>query len=137
MVYGGVSTHGLWTAKNNSIPNDKGGNPVALKDKKGNWISSPEAIKKLCLEELVERLRHRKINPDLVHLQHMKEPFCKKRIELVKHVKSARWTIHDLKKVLKTLKNGKCRDPSGLVNELLKPDVAGEDLFKSLLFMKW
>ena len=132
---GGISTHGIWKAKNNLIPNDKGGNPVALKDKKGNMISSPEAIKKLCLEEMVERLRHRTINPDLVHLQKLKEQLCKKRIELVKHVKSAHWTVHDLEKVLKTLKNGKCRDPTGLVNELLKPNVAGEDLIKSLLFM--
>ena len=61
---GGISTHGLWRAKKNLIPNDKGGNPVALKDKSGNLITSPEAIKKLCLDEMVKRLRHRKINPE-------------------------------------------------------------------------
>ena len=65
---GAVSTHGLWKAKNNLIPNDKGGNHVALKDKKGNMISSPEVIRKL-----VERPRHRKINPELINLQQLKE----------------------------------------------------------------
>ena len=43
---GGISTHGMWKAKQNLIPNDKGGNPVALKDKKGNLNKSPKAITK-------------------------------------------------------------------------------------------
>ena len=59
---GAISTHGLWKAKRNLVPNDKRCNPVALNDRKGNLITSPEAIKRLCLEEMVERLRHRKIN---------------------------------------------------------------------------
>ena len=37
--------------------------------------------------------------------------------------------------MLKSLKNGKCRDPQGLGNELFKPGVAGKDLQYSLLHM--
>ena len=132
---GGISTHGLWKAKKNLIPNDKTCKPVSLEDKRGNLITSPEALKKLCLEEMIERLRHRKINPELLHLQELKEKLCNKRIELVKHVKSAPWTYQELEIVLKTLKKGKCQDPQGLVNEIFRPGVAGEDLIKSMLLL--
>ena len=37
--------------------------------------------------------------------------------------------------VLKSLKNNKSRDPHGMVNELFKPGVIGQDLFKSLLML--
>ena len=130
---GGINTNGLWKAKNNLIPKDKLHNPVALFDKKGNLITNPEGIKQLCLEEMVERLRHRKIKPDLIQLQHLKEKLCKKRLELAEHKKSEPWTHKQLDKVLSSLKNGKCRDPEGLINELFKHGVAGQDLKDSIL----
>ena len=64
-------------------------------------ISSPEAIRKLCLEEMVERLRTRKINPELIHFQQLKEQLCKKRIELARHMKTA----HGLYMIWKELLN--------------------------------
>ena len=65
----------------------------------------------------------------------MKEKLCQKRIELTKHTRTTPWTYQEFEKVLKSLKNGKCRDPKGLINELFKPDVAGEDLLFSMLEM--
>lgn len=38
-------------------------------------------------------------------------------------------------KVLSKLKNGKSRDPHGMINELFKPGVCGTDLQDSLLMM--
>ena len=64
---GGINTNGVWSAKNRIIPKDKSSIPTALKDKKGNFISSAEGIKELCLNAMVFRLRHRKIYPDLIH----------------------------------------------------------------------
>ena len=84
---------------------------------------------------MVESLRHRIINPELIHLQQLKEQLCKKRIELARHMKTAPWTLYDLERVFKSQKNGKCRDRKGLVNELFKPGVAGEDLIQSILHM--
>ena len=43
------------------------------------------------------------------------------------------WTKSQLRKVLKKLKENKTRDPHGLVNELFKPGVIGNDLEESLL----
>ena len=41
---GGINTNGLWRAKRNIIPNDRSNNPIALKDKRGNMITSPDGI---------------------------------------------------------------------------------------------
>ena len=49
--------------------------------------------------------------------------------------KSPEWSVNDVVSVLKSLKNGKCRDPLGLVNELFKPPVAGKDLILSITKM--
>ena len=70
---GGISTHGLWKAKNHLFPKNKDSNPVALKDREGNLITNPEGIKVLRANEMIERLRHRNIHPNLLELQHMKE----------------------------------------------------------------
>ena len=132
---GGINTNSLWKSKNKLIPRDKTHNPVALKDRKGNMITNPDGIKKLCLDEMVERLRHRNMNPKLIQLQVMKEILCKKRLEGAKHMKSEAWTISVLEAVLKTLQKGKCRDPQGFINELFKIDALGSDLKNSILYM--
>ena len=84
---------------------------------------------------MVERLRHREMHPNLIQLQCMKEILCKKRIEVAKHMKSEAWTLNNLEIVLKSLKKGKCRDPQGFINDIVKPDVIGADLKNSLLVM--
>ena len=111
---GGINTNGVWKARNSIIPKDKAHNTIALKDKHGNLITNPEGIKKLCLDEMVERLRHRDMNPGLVELQHMKEKLCKQRLQFARHMKSKPWTIPQLDRAIKSLKNGKCRDVKDL-----------------------
>ena len=51
---GGVSHHGVWKARNSFISNGKECKPIALLDKSGNIISSPEGIKNLCINEILE-----------------------------------------------------------------------------------
>ena len=105
---GGVSASGLWKAKQKILPNDKGHNPIAVNDKQGNLITNPEGIKRVYLQEMLERLRHRNMSPTLVQLQLMKEKLCKQRIEMSRHIKSEPWTAKQLETVLKSLKKGKC-----------------------------
>ena len=52
---GGVSHHGVWKAKNSLISNGKDSKPMALFDKTGNLITNSEGIKKLCIDEILER----------------------------------------------------------------------------------
>ena len=50
-------------------------------------------------------------------------------------MKTPSWKMTDLEKVLKSLKIGKCRDPEGMIRELFKDDVMGDELKQSLLTM--
>ena len=93
---GGVSHHGVRKAKNSLIANGKDSKPIALFDKTGNLITNSEGIKKLCLEEFLERVRHRKILPDLKELLDLKEILCKKCLDLEKPIKSKQWNMQDL-----------------------------------------
>ena len=43
--------------------------------------------------------------------------------------------MQNLEKALSDLKVGRSRDPEGLINEIFKNDVIGNDLKKSLLLM--
>ena len=57
---------------------------------------------------------------------------CKQRLKYSETNKSQNWTENQFLKILQNLKNNKCRDPHGLVNEMFKPINIGWDLFKSL-----
>ena len=43
--------------------------------------------------------------------------------------------MKNLDTVMRKLKNGKCRDPEGLVNELFKSENIGTDLKESILIL--
>ena len=43
------------------------------------------------------------------------------------------WNMADLEKALRMLKNNKCSDPNGMVNEIIKEGWAGTELKKGML----
>ena len=102
-----ISHHGVWKARDNLFSNGKESNPIALKDIHGNLVTNTEGIKNLCLDEILKRLRHREIHPNLKELQTLKETLCQKRIDLARQIKSEPWTMKQLEEVLKVLKNKK------------------------------
>ena len=63
----------------------------------------------------------------------MKTELFNLRLRLSNGRKSAPWTMEELEKALKNLKNNKARDSNGWVNEIFKNGVAGRDLKISLL----
>ena len=103
------------------------------KDVDGKIITSHKDLKKLYSDTFVHRLRYRPIRDNYGLLIVLKEALCEARLELSKLNKSPEWTAADLHKVLSSLRNNKSRDPHGLINELFKPGVIGDNLFKSLL----
>ena len=46
------------------------------------------------------------------------------------------WTENDITEVLKSLKNRKCQDRLGMINEIFKPLMASTDLVRFLCLMK-
>ena len=132
---GKVNTHGVWKTKNKIFPKQKPTIPLAIKDKSGNLITGTDNIKSLILQMFVERLRKRPMHPELKRLQNMKMKLAKMRLKLARKRRTPNWTMQDMEKAIKNMKNNKCRDPDGLINELLKPGVAGVDYKTSILTM--
>ena len=54
-------------------------------------------------------------------------------MKLAQSNKTEKWTMKDLKEVLKHLVNDKSRDPEGYANEIFKDEAAGSDLLEALL----
>ena len=63
----------------------------------------------------------------------IKNLLWKKRFGLLKEKISKPWSLNDLEKVAKTLKNNQTRDPNGMLNELFKENVMGQDMKSAVL----
>ena len=132
---GGTDITGAWALKKKIRPKNKAAVPVGKKDGRGNIVTDQHGLKVLYLETFVWRLRERPMRPDLGDVKHLKEECFDQIIELCSQTKSKKWSSEDLETVLKSLKNGKCRDPHGLINEIFKPNIAGSDLKTSMLLL--
>ena len=96
-------------------------------------VTNSVAVKHIIMRKHTQRLRKRPSNPDFKMLMEMKPENARRIINLARKVKTPPWSREELSKVLKLLKNNKCRDPSGLLNEIFKPGVIGADLQIALL----
>ena len=106
---------------------------MAKKDMEGNLITKPEALKTLYIQTYVERLKHRDMKEEFKEIFQLKTVLWSERMKSIKKIKSRPWTIADIEKVTKTLKNKQTRDPNGMINELVKPNIMGKDLKNAIL----
>ena len=79
-------------------------------------MTDHEGLKRLYLQTYINRLRNRPIHSDFEEIKKMKTDLFDLRLKLSKNRKSQPWTLEQLEKALSGLKNGKARDPNGLVN---------------------
>ena len=63
-------------------------------------------------------LRNRPIKEEFKEIKLFKEELFELKIKLASCNKLLPWTMEDLERVLKSLKNGKARDPNRWTNEL-------------------
>ena len=119
-----------WKIKKKIFPksNDP---PFAVMDKQGNFVSEYDSILEVMKDEFKFRLRNRTINPEYEELKELKEYLCHLRLQITKKKQYKRWEMEDLHCAVTKLKNDKCRDPHGHINELYKQ--MGSDGLKSLL----
>ena len=89
--------------------------------------------KKTMIKEYEERLRPQPLHPMMKKQYKMKN--IQMKLLLAKDNKSPEISMKELEDVLKTTKVGKARDPEGMVREILKPNVIGDDLKLSLLYL--
>ena len=129
---GNFSQLGMWKLKNLFSPGQDEP-PMAKRDKDGTLITSPFLLKTLYLETYKERLKKRDMKPELLDLFYLKSELWEIKLKELEAIKTENWTEKELDKVLKSLKNNKSRDPQGLVNEIFKPGILGEDLKLGIL----
>ena len=98
-------------------------------------VTNPDEKKKVTLEHFKLRMRKRPIHRDAKHIAEIQENTFKMRIELSRRNKSIPFSMTELEKVLKSLKNGKSKDSEGFICELFKEGVIGTNLKESLLVM--
>ena len=130
---GKINGNGVWKATQKIFPKNVKPIPLALKDKNGNLITGHKQLKQYALESIVKRLRKRPIHPNLKDLQKQKTKLAKIRLRITSRRKTPNWSLSQMEKAIKQMKNNKCRDPAGLISEILKPGVAGDDFKLSLL----
>ena len=132
---GNLSHQGVWKAKRKYFPKIKPSLPVGKKNLKKQLITNPEELKELYLDTFKFRLRQIPAQPGFESQLKLQKELFDLRLKLAKKRKTPLWKMIDLENALKKLKDGKCRDPEGLVRELFKEEVMGDDLKNSLLIM--
>ena len=122
-----------WLLRKKLSPKNTIDPPAAKKDKAGNLVTSKSLLEKLYLDTYTERLAPNEVEEGYEELNELKHYLFEKRIEVAQKRISRDWTIKDLDKVLKSLKNDKAKDAHGHVYELFK--YGGKDLKYSLLVL--
>ena len=125
----------VWKTMNKLWPKCGESLPTAKKDHKGRIVSAPNELKRLYAKEFKERLRTRKMRPDLKHLEKRKKRIFLMKLKLAGSTTSAPWNMFDLDRALRDLKNNRSRDPDGFLNEIFKKDIIGTNLKHSFLIM--
>ena len=107
--------------------------PMAKKDSFGNLVSEPDQLRKLYISHYKHRLRHREMDKEFCDLYEMKSQLWECRLQELRGKVTAPWKLSELEKVLRGLRNNQSRDPLGMITELFKPGVLGEELKVSIL----
>ena len=109
--------------------------PSAKFNEKGILVTKKCELKTLYKNTYIDRLSHCDILPEYETIFVLKNYLFDLRMKVSGKVKSPDWTINQLVKVLKSLKNNKSADHFGMVYELFKPGLIGKDLLQSLLIL--
>ena len=109
--------------------------PTAKLNHVGKIVSEPNELKALLAKEYKERLRARPVRPDLKSIENRKLEIFEMKLKLAELNSSKMWSMAKLDAALKDLKNNKTRDNDGLINEIFKNEVIGNNLKESLLMM--
>ena len=101
---------GAWKELNKINPNRKKQQtmPCAFKDKFGNLLTNHDNIKNHCLNSILNRLRKRPMHPELMKLVKRKIQLSKLRLHKAKRNKTIPWTLKEMEKGIRSMKNKKC-----------------------------
>jgi hypothetical protein len=132
LVDGAFSFNDAWKLKKRIFPQSADA-PFAMLDKNDNLVADYKGILDIMKDEFTFRLRNRKIKDEYTELQELKEYLCQLRLQLTSKSDYSKWTMKQLNTAITKLKNNKCKDPHGHINEMYKN--MGDDGLDSLLDM--
>ena len=89
-------SQGIWNIKKKEYPRVSAPVPAAKKDINGKMVTNPNDIKKLYLETLTHRLRHRPIKKENSDLFELQQKLCQKRLLASADEKSPDWSEEDV-----------------------------------------
>ena len=118
-INGVFNANGAWALKKKLFPQCSEP-PFAVFNNKKELITDTNGILDVMKEEFRFRLRNRDINVEYEELKELKNYLCELRLEITKNSDFIPWKHDDLLKAISKLKNNKCRDPHGHINELYK-----------------
>ena len=98
---GNFSQVGFWKLKQKLCPVAPDP-PMAKKDKYGNLITAPEALKKLYLDTYMDRLKHREMKTELMDVYLLKTELWMSRLANIRKIKTPPWDLDKLDDVLKS-----------------------------------
>ena len=94
--------------------------PFAVLNKDGQLVTDSAGILDVMKDEFTFRLRNREIDVNYQEIQELKEYLCYLRLEITKNSDFLPWKLDQLQRAISKLKNKKCRDPHGHINEIYK-----------------
>ena len=101
----------------------------------GKVITNTNDKKNITINNFEHRMKKRGVKKEVADLIETEKLLFNKRIIKAQNNPSPPFTITELNKVLKSLKNRKCKDPDNFVYDLFKDGVAGSDLRESVLML--
>ena len=116
---GSFSFNDAWKLKKKMFPMCRDA-PFAVYDTNENLVTDYAGILNVMKVEFTFRLRNRIINKEYEELKELKEYLCSLRLQISKSANYEKWTIKQLYCAINKLKNNKCKDPHGHINELYK-----------------
>ena len=123
----------VWSLKKKLFPNFSEA-PFAIFNKDQQLVTDSKGILEVMKDEFSYRLRNRTIDEEYSELKELKEYLCHLRLQITRQSDFLPWTMEDLKKAIAKLKDKKCRDPHGHINELYKNmGIKGLESLLSLL----
>ena len=102
-------------------------------DKIEQLATDSKSILEVMKDEFAFRLRNREISPEYEEMKELKEYLCHLRLEITRNSDFLPWNMEHLKEAIGRLKDNKCKDPHGHINELYK--CMGGGGLRSLLAM--
>ena len=108
-----------WSLKKKLFPK-YAESPFAIYNKNEQLVTDSKGILEVMKEEFAYRLRNRPIDNEYTELKEVKEYLCMLRLEITRNSDYVPWSMTQLKVAISKLKNGKCKDPHGHINELYR-----------------